>query len=199
MVKKSCFLWGVALLVALCFQVLGVQALAQQADPSAVMQFDKTVHNFGRLMEDDPPVNCTFTFTNKGTKPVAIYQVLSSCGCTTAGWTKRPVAPGESGEVTATFLNDQGPYPFDKSLTVYTSLGRKPIILRIKGEVYPKNKSLRELYPEAFGPLGIQSKYGIDAGQIDSGNRREASVAVANTSGREVRVTFSAKSAGLSL
>ena len=118
MVKKSCFLWGVALLVALCFQVLGVQALAQQADPSAVMQFDKTVHNFGRLMEDDPPVNCTFTFTNKGTKPVAIYQVLSSCGCTTAGWTKRPVAPGESGEVTATFLNDQGPYPFDKSLTV---------------------------------------------------------------------------------
>ena len=208
MVKKSCFLWGVALLVALCFQVLGVQVFAQkggtgrtaqQADPSAVMQFDKTVHNFGRLMEDDPPVSCTFTFTNKGTKPVAIYQVLSSCGCTTAGWTKRPVAPGESGEVTATFLNDQGPYPFDKSLTVYTSLGRKPIILRIKGEVYPKNKSLRELYPEAFGPLGIQSKYGIDAGQIDSGNRREASVAVANTSGREVRVTFSAKSAGLSL
>ena len=119
MVKKSCFLWGVALLVALCFQVLGVQVFAQQggtgrtaqqADPSAVMQFDKTVHNFGRLMEDDPPVNCTFTFTNKGTKPVAIYQVLSSCGCTTAGWTKRPVAPGESGEVTATLSLRQVSY-----------------------------------------------------------------------------------------
>ena len=43
--------------------------------------------------------------------------------------------PGESGEIQATFLNDQGPFPFEKSLTVYTSASNKPVILRLRGIV----------------------------------------------------------------
>lgn len=189
--------WATALLLSYSANAQGVGKKMQ--DPLEVVRFDKTLHDFGCILEDDPPVSCTFTFTNTGTKPVAIYNVISSCGCTTAGWTKKPVPPGGKGEVTATYLNDQGPYPFDKSLTLYTSVSRKPIILHITGTVYPKNKSLREAYPVAFGPLGIQYRYGIDAGQIDMGNTREGTATVANTSAGEVRVTFSAKSPGLKL
>ena len=61
--------------------------------------------------------------------------MVSSCGCTGAEWTRESIAPGESGEVSATYTNDEGPYPFDKILTVYTSAQKKPVLLHLKGVV----------------------------------------------------------------
>ncbi|MDQ6860824.1 MAG: DUF1573 domain-containing protein [Verrucomicrobiota bacterium] len=43
-----------------------------------------------------------FRYTNKGDKPIKITNVRTSCGCTVATLKKNDVAPGESGEVTAT-------------------------------------------------------------------------------------------------
>lgn len=45
----------------------------------------------------------TFKYTNKGDKPIRITNVKSSCGCTVPALKKNDVAPGESGEITATF------------------------------------------------------------------------------------------------
>jgi hypothetical protein len=44
-----------------------------------------------------------FKYTNKGDRPVRITNVKSSCGCTVPALKKNEVAPGESGEITATF------------------------------------------------------------------------------------------------
>lgn len=44
-----------------------------------------------------------FKYKNTGDKPVKITAVKPSCGCTTAALPKEVVAPGESGEITATF------------------------------------------------------------------------------------------------
>lgn len=44
-----------------------------------------------------------FKYKNTGDKPVKITAVKPSCGCTTAALPKDVVAPGESGEITATF------------------------------------------------------------------------------------------------
>ncbi len=44
-----------------------------------------------------------FKYQNKGDKPVAIKNVNTSCGCTAASTNKNGVAPGEKGEITATF------------------------------------------------------------------------------------------------
>lgn len=43
-----------------------------------------------------------FHYTNKTSKPIKITNVRTSCGCTVATLKKNDVAPGESGEVTAT-------------------------------------------------------------------------------------------------
>src|SRR3954470_2731125 len=43
-----------------------------------------------------------FRYTNKTAKPIKITNVRTSCGCTVASLKKNDVAPGESGEVTAT-------------------------------------------------------------------------------------------------
>src|SRR6202007_656266 len=48
-------------------------------------------------------VTAKYRFTNNSTSPVTIVDVRPSCGCTTATLAKKTYAPGESGEIDATF------------------------------------------------------------------------------------------------
>jgi hypothetical protein len=77
---------------------------------------------------------CTFEFTNTGKEPLILQQVQPSCGCTAPVWTKEPIAPGEKGEILATY-NPGGPMPFDKILTVRSNGNPSSIVLHIKGVV----------------------------------------------------------------
>lgn len=192
-VKKHIAFLVIAMVFSFAYSDLAAQAKSQD------IVFEKTIHDFGKLNDGDAPVSCSFRFTNKSAKPIVIYNVISSCGCTTPSWTKKPVPPEGSGEIKVTFLNDQGPYPFDKSLTVYTSVSRKPVILRIRGIVYPKGKSLSESYPVAIGPLGVQDSGGYDLGQIEQGRKKSSSGTIANTSNHKVNVVFTNKTPGLSI
>lgn len=97
--------------------------------------FDKTVHDFGIVGLKDGPQTCTFTYTNDTEEPVNILAVVSSCGCTEVDWTRKTIEPGGQGTVSATYANEDGPYPFDKTLTVYLSTQKKPVILHLKGVV----------------------------------------------------------------
>ena len=121
--------------VAIAIIVLSsFQALAQ-ADFAQVAKFDKTVHDFGTVTVDAGMLKCVFTLTNISDKPLSILAVMSSCGCTGVEWTRTAIAPGETGTVTAMYNNDEGPYPFDKTLTVYVEDVKKPVILHLRGEV----------------------------------------------------------------
>lgn len=102
---------------------------------SAPLNFDKTVHDFGQVSQNAGPLTCTFTVTNSSDEPLTIFAVVSSCGCTEVKWTRETIAPGRKGSVTATYSNDEGPTYFDKTLTVYTSAQKKPVILHLKGIV----------------------------------------------------------------
>ena len=98
-------------------------------------EFDTTVHDFGMIKTSDGPQSCTFTITNKGEEPLTILSAISSCGCTDVRWTRKSLATGESGTVEATFANSDGPFPFDKTITVYLSDIKKPVILHLRGVV----------------------------------------------------------------
>ena len=100
--------------------------------------FDKTVHDFGTVTVKDGALACTFTLTNSGDEDIYIQAVVSSCGCTGVQWTKTKIEPGSTGTIEATYSNDEGPYPFDKTLTVYTTAAKKPIVLHLRGTVKKK-------------------------------------------------------------
>ncbi len=102
------------------------------------VRLDRTVHDFGRITEEDGAQQCSFTLTNIGNTPLLIEAVVSSCGCTRVQWTRTTIAPGASGKVEASYSNDEGPYPFDKTLTVYVDEAPKPIVLHLRGEVVSK-------------------------------------------------------------
>ena len=99
------------------------------------LTFQKTVHDFGTFSEASGPKSCTFAYKNETDIPIFIREVVTSCGCTTTEWTKKPVKPGESGKIKVTFTNDSGAFIMDKTITVYVSSRVSPTILRIKGIV----------------------------------------------------------------
>ena len=134
------------------------QVLKAQEKIGESIEIDRTVHNFGDIILNSGPVSCTFTLKNVGTKPAVIYNVSSSCGCTDVTWTKEPLMPGKTGKVSVTYSNDEGAYPFDKSLTVYISDIKKPVILKVRGVSVAKKKPLAESYPVHFGVLGLKDK-----------------------------------------
>jgi len=80
--------------------------------------------------------DATFKYENKGTKPVNIKAVRTSCGCTTTALKKNDVAPGEKGEITATFkIGDRTGFQ-QKSVTVETDDPERPqTVLTLKANI----------------------------------------------------------------
>jgi len=178
--------------------ILFTASLSGQDQKGASIEFNKKIHDFGDIQLSAGKQNYTFTFKNISQQPVIIQTVISSCGCTTPTWTKNPVKPGESGKLSVTFLNDQGPIPFDKSLTIYVTGSPKPIILRIKGVVHAKKKSIKQLFPVLFGSMALR-KSPIDIGQINQGTIDHETIEVANISTAPIKLTFADLSKGLSM
>ncbi|HEY9005585.1 MAG TPA: DUF1573 domain-containing protein [Ohtaekwangia sp.] len=119
-------------LFVLMFIVAGWNAQAQQSKP---LQFKEEIFDFGTVAEDDGPVTHEFVFTNGTNRPIKIMNVQASCGCTTPGWSKDPVAPGKTGYIQASFNPKGRPGFFNKTLTVTTDLDATPLVLQIKGQV----------------------------------------------------------------
>ena len=64
----------------------------------ARIQFKAYQHDFGNMVEGEI-VSYIFTFTNTGTAPLLISSASASCGCTVPKYSKKPVQPGDSGEL----------------------------------------------------------------------------------------------------
>jgi len=128
--------------------------IAQLQDP---IKFLESEYDFGTVKEEDGPIIHEFKFENNSTDSIRILNVKASCGCTTPGWTKEPVPPGESGFIKAQYNPRNRPGRFNKSLTITTDFNDSPIRLYIRGNVDPKPKSIEEELPTEME--GIRVKY----------------------------------------
>ena len=119
------------ILLIFCTLLSGVQLRADEPrwyPEEQVLSFvGGKVFDFGDILLSDGPVKCAFTLKNIAAFPITIHNIISSCGCTTPVWPRTPVAPGDSATISVTFTNDQGPFPFDKTLTVYVSSLQRPV------------------------------------------------------------------------
>jgi hypothetical protein len=177
-------------LVTIIFSfLLAVGAVCAQEKISEGLEVDKMVHNFGDIKLGSGPVSCTFTITNKSDKPAVIYNVVSSCGCTDVTWTREPIMPGKKGKISVTYSNDEGAYPFDKTLTVYISDVKKPVLLKVRGVSVAKAIPLEESYPVKFGSFALKEK-DFKCGNIEQGEQRSEAVMVANLSNNPLEVNF---------
>ena len=178
--------------------VVELVPLEDSQAPETVV-FDKTVHDFGDVSVTDGPLTCTFTLTNKGKDPISIYEVVSSCGCTDVQWTKGTLGKGESGTISATYKNADGPIAFDKTLTVYISGLKKPVVLRLRGVVHEKKKSLSELYgAQKLGDFGLKARQ-FKTGSLKQGLSVSETAPAANLGKKPLTVSWADVSPQLSV
>lgn len=98
--------------------------VVQKPLSKARIQFTEKQHDFGDLTQGDV-VTYKFAFQNTGTEPLMILNVQTTCGCTAPEWPKKPIPPGEGGEIVVTFNSAKKMGRVNKIITVYTN-GEKP-------------------------------------------------------------------------
>jgi hypothetical protein len=114
-------------LSVLCFSIAAVAR--------AELTWEKTELDLHPALGDAAAVG-VFKYENKGDKPVHFKSVRPSCGCTTAALPKNDVAPGEKGEITATFTIGDRTGLQVKTVTVDTDDAQKPVtVLTLKATI----------------------------------------------------------------
>ncbi len=113
----------------------GVLAQDKGHRKSTLLTFEKTVHDFGNITHEDGAQHCSFKYKNQTDTTILIYDVKVFCNCTKVEWPRKPIKPGDEGEIKVVYDNEGSPHHFDKGVSVYTSTGKRPVLLRIKGTV----------------------------------------------------------------
>ena len=104
------------------------------------MVFENSNQDFGTIVQGTS-VTHTFKFTNEGDADLIISFAKGSCGCTIPEWPKRPIKPGQSGEITVVF-NSQGKRDAQNKKVNITANTKPTInVIALKGIVVaPENK-----------------------------------------------------------
>ncbi|MCX6352566.1 MAG: DUF1573 domain-containing protein [Bacteroidetes bacterium] len=104
------------------------------------LQLVETSHDFGNI-EEGPDYTYIFKFKNIGKAPLALTSVNSPCGCTAPSFTKEPVAPGKTGEITVVYHSSGRIGSFNRTLSISSNMGDgKDQYINIKGEVKAKGE-----------------------------------------------------------
>src|SRR5213076_1936380 len=115
--------------------IVALTALAQGA--RAELKWEQTSVDLQPALGDKQAV-AHFKYENVGKTPVHFTSVKASCGCTTAQTQKDEVAPGEKGEITATFNIGGRTGTQVKTVTVQTDdPERSSIVLTLKAVITP--------------------------------------------------------------
>jgi hypothetical protein len=119
--------------ISACVVALLFLQNTSQAQDSARITFDKKVHDYGTIYQNDNGV-CEFTFTNTGKVPLVLTNVYSSCGCTVPSWPKEPTMPGKSNVIKVKY-NTSRLGSINKTVTVESNAANGTVRLSIKGNV----------------------------------------------------------------
>jgi hypothetical protein len=103
-------------------------------DQIATIQFDKTEHDFGDILENQS-VEHVFTFKNIGKIDVLINKCEAACGCTVPTWPRQPIKPGESAEIKVIFDSTGKSGNNNKTVTVFGNIPDGKIVLNFKANV----------------------------------------------------------------
>ena len=136
-----------------------IVSIANAQQKGANISFEKEIHNYGKIKESDGKVEYKFVYTNTGSSPLIITKVRASCGCTSPTWTEKPVMPGQKGFVSAVFDPRNRSGNFNKSITVETNAEKPRTILRITGEILPREKTIEDYYPKTLGDLRLETNH----------------------------------------
>jgi len=112
----------------------GKKTITLEADGQAMLKFETTTHDFGKIIEGTLAVY-EFTFTNTGKAPLLLSDVKPPCSCTTPEWPKEAILPGKSAKIKVTFDSKGKPGTFNKTIMVKHNGESGTDYITIKGVV----------------------------------------------------------------
>jgi len=181
-----------SLLVVLMVGLAQVFAQTNQAK----IDFKELEHDFGTFEEENGVQSANFDFVNNGSSPLILNNVQASCGCTTPEWTRKPISPGEKGFIKVSYNPKNRPGPFNKTITVSSNAENPRVVLRIKGNVTPRVKTIAEIYPREIGPVRAKSNH-LAFVKIKENDVVTDSLEIVNDSDEPVSLKFKAGPAHL--
>jgi hypothetical protein len=95
------------------------------------------------------PASVECTVTNTGNQPLILTDIIPSCGCVVANWTKSPIYPGNKGTINITYDAKLLGH-FHKSANIYSNASPQAIRLNFTGVVVQKPKDDVNAYPHVF-------------------------------------------------
>lgn len=102
----------------------------------AKMDFVESEFNFGEVKEGEI-VKHTYKFTNNGKVPLVISDARSTCGCTVPLWSKEPVEPGKTGEISVEFNTKNKHRDQRKPITITANTYPAQTVVYLDGFVHP--------------------------------------------------------------
>jgi hypothetical protein len=180
------------------YSVLLFFALASAVMAQPMMKVSAPMHDFGKFKEEAGPQRFNFDVVNTGNAPLVIQNIVASCGCTTPEWTKSPIAPNGKGVITAIYDPANRPGPFEKNLTVYANSKPEVVVLVIKGEVVPREKTVEELFIWPVGGVRFETNH-MAFTNVKKTEKKIRVLQVINTSKRPVKIGFEGSSQSISL
>ena len=104
-------------------------------DDLPAMEFDSTHIDLGRIVQG-AKVERSYTFINKGGRPLVISDVRGSCGCTVGKeWPHTPVPPGDRGTITVSFDSEGRSGHQSKTVTVLANTSPPSTVLTLSADV----------------------------------------------------------------
>jgi hypothetical protein len=88
--------------IALFLSVISFAQTIEGGKSGPVITFAEKSHDFGDIAQGEK-IEYVFKFQNTGTQPLVISDVITTCQCTAKQWSKTPVMPGKSGQITISF------------------------------------------------------------------------------------------------
>jgi len=161
--------------------------------PSATIQFEERVYNFGTILEKNGKVSHTFVFKNIGKTPVVINDIYSGCGCIGKTHSQKPVPPGAKGSVTVTFDPGYKTGFFSKEIVVHSNNSQNYNRIWVEGNITPAEHPIEEDYPYNFGN-GLYLRLKVMAlGYAKPGETKQMELHYANATGKEMILNFAVK------
>ncbi len=149
--------------------ILTVFLNSGNAQEVSEMKFSDTNHYFGVFSRNQGIKVHAFKFENTGVEPILITRVKATCGCTATDWTRKPVLPGETGEVKVQFNPSKFSGYFSKKVSVYTNQSAKAVDLHISGRIQVNNK-ISDEFDYFIGDLKADKEY-VDFGVVEVGSK----------------------------
>lgn len=104
--------------------------------PTTVQLID-SVYDFGTVT-DGEKVEYSYRFKNTGTTPLMVVSATASCGCTVPEKPEKPILPGETGYIKVVFNSAGRAGTNHKDITVIANTSPAFPVLKLTGEVKPK-------------------------------------------------------------